>query len=273
VRHVLRVLTAFVPALALVGCGVARAPGGTVGAARTPTRSAQPQPTESITAFIWQAGSANPEARLPNPGTGAGDPRLLAALLPQAAGDRFDLPAAVVAMPDTDRRSLFIGLRQMGTPVAGPPECDGWYGGLWTAVVARFNVRGVQLAVTMLGAQPRARRSVSFSEAIITGPSAILRSLAGPVPPAACRVIAGAGADSGGIRPLTVPRTGLASWAYEVTGAGKFPVWQWVEVVRGPGFLLEVCIPIQEFAPKEYPDTLLPRFAAAAYRRALSMLS
>lgn len=222
---------------------------------------------------------------MPNPGTGAGDPRLLAALLPQAAGDRFDLPAVVVAMPDTDRRSLFIGLRQIGTPVAGPPECDGWYGGLWTAVVSRFNVSGVQLAVTMLGAQdprlpgarsPRpqgAQYPAVFGEAIITGPSAILRSLAGPVPPAACRVITGAGADSGGIRLLTVPRTGLASWAYVVTGAGKFPVWQWVEVVRGPGFLLDVCIPIQGFAPREYPAALLPRFAAAAYRRALQKLT
>ena len=290
-RHGLRAFLAVIAATALVaGCGVARAPAGTAPAASKPAASPLPRPTESMTAFAWAAGGANPYASIPDPGTGTGDPRLVAALLPQAADDSFDPPPAVVAMPDTDRRSMFIGLRQMGTPVAAPPECDGWYDGLWAVVVSRFNVRGVQLAVTRVSpplapifreriAHP-ARKSASaasgspaFTEAIITGPPAILRSLAGPVPPAACRVIAGAGADSGGIRPLTVPRIGLASWAYEVTGTGKFPVWQWVAVVRGPGFLLEVCIPIQEPAPKQNPETLLPRLAAAAYQRALRKLT
>lgn len=264
---------------------MARAPGSTVVADRRPTSSALPRPKEYITAFVWPAGGTSPKASLPNPGTGTGDPRLLAALLPHAAGDNSDLPAAVVAMPDTNRRSLFIGLRQMGTPVPGPPECEGWYSGLSTAVVSRFNVPGVQLAVTTLGAQdPRmpgaqshraqgAHYPAVFAEAIITGPPGILRSLAGPAPPAACRAVAGAGDDSGGIRPLAVPRVGLASWAYEVTGTGKFPIWQWVEVVRGPGFLLEVRIPNQAPAPKLSPVTLMPRFAAAAYRRALSRLT
>jgi hypothetical protein len=213
----------------------------------------------------------NPQdgGNFPNPGTGSGDPRLAAALLPRPAGDRFDPPGAVVAMPDTDRRSLFIGLRQFSTPVAGAPACEGWYGGLWTEVLDRFNVRGVQLALAKV-APPG---SLTFSEAIITGPPAILSSLADRAVPAECRFIAGPGEDFGGIRPLAVSRIGLASWAYKVTGPRKFPVWQWVEVIQGPGFLLEVRIPNQAPAPRQSPVTPLQRFAAAAYQQALSALT
>jgi hypothetical protein len=205
---------------------------------------------------------------VPNPGTGTGDPRLLAALLPPAVGHRPDFPGAVVAMPDTDPRSHFIPLRQASTALPASPECDGWYNGLWTTVVSRFNVPGVQLAVT----EQVEPSSALFSEAIITGPAAILGSLAGPALPAACRTIVFGPGDSVTVRPLAVPRIGLASWSYDIVGTRTLPVRQWVEVVSGPSFLLELRIPTQTPAPK-HPATLLPQLAAAAYQRALSKLT
>jgi hypothetical protein len=219
------------------------------------------------TIIMYPAGSGNPETDIPNPGTGTGDPRLVAALLPQSAADRVDLPPAVVAMPDTDRGSLFVGLRQASSPVAGPPECSGWTGGLWTLLVSRYNVPGMQLAVTALDA-PTPGGLVRVSEAIITGPD--IDELASPMLPAGCRTIAGRPGYGGGIRILSVPRLGLRSWAYEVTGTGKFPVWDWAEVIRGRGFVLEMRIPVQAPSPSAAPALLLPGIAAAAYQRAVT---
>ena len=68
------------------------------------------------------AGGPNPEAAIPNPGTGPGNPLLLRALLPQSSSGRESallLPPAVVALPDRDLRSLFIALRQYASPDPG----------------------------------------------------------------------------------------------------------------------------------------------------------
>ncbi|HEX6525671.1 MAG TPA: hypothetical protein VF070_37510 [Streptosporangiaceae bacterium] len=274
-RHVLRgVLAIILITVGVVGCAASRGPGAT-GAVSASAMRSQPsagttsaRPSISRVAIAYPAGSKNLEANLPNPGTGAGDPRLIAALLPQSMDTRFYLPPAVVAMPDTDRRSLFIGLRQYGSPVAGPPECEGWTAGIWTVVVSEFNQRGVQLAVT----QQMGPDAVQFSEAIITGPSAVLGSLANPELPPSCRRITGATPYSGGVRLLTAPGIGVVSWAYEVTGTGKFPIWAWAEVVRGPGFILEVSIPVQSSALHRDLAPALPRIAAAAYQRAVLKL-
>jgi hypothetical protein len=224
---------------------------------------------------VVPAGSPNPQAAIPNPGTGTGDPLLVAALLPppSAAGRLHSLllPAAVVALPDRDRRSLFIPLRQYSAAVTGPPECAGWTAGLWLEVVTSFNQAGVQLAVTQQSV-PGPSGWPMFSEAIITGPPAVLGSLADPAVPIGCRTITSQTAYPGGVRTLVVARAGLGSRAFEITGTGKFPVWTWAEVVRGPGFVLEVRIPVQSGAPGSDPGASLASIAAAAYQRAIMTL-
>src|ERR1700689_3246562 len=107
---------------AIAGCATSRSPGAaasvpaTAGAARTNSApGAPPSPSEFASVSMVQAGSPNPQAAIPNPGTGTGDPLLVAALLPPSAVGRlraFVLPPAVVALPDRDPRSLFIPLRQ-----------------------------------------------------------------------------------------------------------------------------------------------------------------
>ena len=210
----------------------------------------------------------NPEAAIPNPGTGAGDPRLMQALLPQSAAARLALlPAAVVAMPDRDRESLFIPLRQTADPVVGPPECAEWTAGLWSEVVTRFNVPGVQLAVDQ-EPKPAHAEWPAYAEGIITGPAQVLDSLADPALPAACRAITSPPGYPGGVRPLAPAGLGQGSRAFEVTGTGKIQVWLAAEVVRGPGFVLEVRIPAQVSPPGNDPAAWLGDITAAAYQRA-----
>ncbi len=112
-----------------------------------------------------------------------------------------------------------------------------------------------------------------FSEAITTGPAAVLVSLADPALPAGCRTITSQTAYPGGIRALAAARLGLGSWAFEVTGTGKFPVWTWAEVVWGPGFLLEVRIPVQSGLPGSDAGAWLGSITAAACQRAVTTLA
>ena len=267
------VLTA---AAAIAGCASPRSAGRASGAPA-------PRPSESAFATVFHisanagspAGGVNPQAAIANPGTGAGDPRLLRALLPQSAAARYRialLSPAVVAMPDRDPRSLFIPLRQTADPIAGPPQCAEWTAGLWSKVVTSFNVPGVQLAVDQ-ELVPAHADWPAYSEAIVTGPAQVLDSLAGPDPPAACRTIAGQpGTYSGGIRSLTATALSLGSRAFEVTGTGNVQVWVAAEVVRGPGFVLEVRIPFQVSSQGHDPAAWLGDITAAACQRAETVL-
>jgi hypothetical protein len=257
--------------VAIAGCA-SRAATGAAGSAgtRDPAVAARPSPSVFATIIEGRAGMS-PGVGIPNPGTGTGNPQLIQALLSQSPSgpDRaFLLPPAVIAMPVRDRHSLFIPLRQSADPVVGPPQCEGLTAGLWLEVVTRFNVRGVQLAViTQTLGHP------AFSEAIITGPSRVLASLADPALPPGCRMITSQTKYSGGVRPLPATRVGLRSWAFEITGTGTVPVWEWAEVVRGPGFVLEVQIPKQAPSPEADPGKSLGELTDAAYRRAVTALS
>lgn len=255
-------------ALVLVSMTVAIA--GCASRTRDPAAAARPSPSVFATVIMGQAGTV-PGAGIPNPGTGAGDPRLIQALLPQSRSvsyRAFPLPPAVVAMPVRTRQSLFIPLRQSADAVVGPPECQRLTAGLWTEVVTRFNVAGVQLAITTQPASDPA-----FSETIITAPPQVLDSLADPALPPSCRTITSQTEYSGGVRSLPVTRVGQQSWAFEVTGTGKVPVWEWAEVVRGPGWVLEVQIPRQTPSAETGQEKSLAALAGAAYRRAVSVLS
>ncbi len=123
-----------------------------------PGRERGPSPSEFASAAVIPVGGPNPQAAIPNPGTGTGKQLLVRALLPQSASGHlraFLLPPAVVALPDRDRRSLFIPLRQAASGVAGPPECTGWTAGLWLEVVTSFNEPGVQLqSLNIRGSAP-----------------------------------------------------------------------------------------------------------------------
>jgi len=258
---------------AIAGCATPRSPGADSAKAGSASR-ARPSPSEFASAWVIPVRGPNPQAAIPNPGTGAADPRLVAALLPQSASGHLRallLPPAVVALPDRDRRSLFLPLRQYSAAVTGPPQCAGWTAGLWLEVVTGFNETGVQLAVTQQSVPAPSGRPM-FSEAIITGPPAVLASLADPPVPARCRTITSQTAYPGGIRALPAARAGLGSRAFEITGTGEFPVWTWAEVVRGPGFLLEVRIPVQSGSAGSNPGASLASIAAAAYKRAIITL-
>lgn len=262
-----------ITAITVAGCA-SRAPADPVAAAPAVSAGSRATavPSAFSTAFAMRPGDSNPEASIPNPGTGEGDLALVKALLPQTAGRAaaFLLPPAVVALPDKDLRSLFLGLRQFSSPVAGPRDCLGWTIGLWGVAVTSFNVPGVQLAVTEQSV-PAANGFPEFSEAIITGPPRVLAALADPPLPAACRAITSQTSYPGGVRPLNLARHGLRSRAYEITGTGKVPVWQWAEVVSGPGFVLEIRISNQSENPA--PEVQLPPIAVDAYRRATAFLA
>jgi hypothetical protein len=251
--------------LITVGCGSGRA-----GTPYTGVRS------PSAYATVMRPGE---EAAIPNPGTGKSDPQVGAALLTrfQSAHESQGLPRAVVALPVTDRTSMFVALRQVSSPLSGGHDCEKWTAGLWRAVLDDYNVHGVQLGVTKLNAFSResALRTtklpnpLTFSEAVITGPAV---SLGDPRLPASCEHPPGLGNDSGAIQPLSVPRLGDRSWAYRITGTGQIPIWQWVEVVQTRRYLLEIRIPNQAPAPKTDPAALLPQIAHAAYAKSETAL-
>jgi hypothetical protein len=273
---VLSVLTGLAGCATRAPGGGSPAAGGTSAPAREPAASvAAVTPSASATAFVMPAGGPNPEAAIPNPGTGTGDPLLVRALLPQVSSGRaaaFLLPPAVVALPDRDPGSLFIGLRQYASPVVGPQACDGWTAGLSAVVVSAFNRPGVQLGVTEQSVPAQAGLPM-FSEAVITGPSSVLDALADPPLPAACRAIT-TPRSPGGVKPTTAPAPGpgaVSARAFEVTGTGKFPVWTWAEVVRGRGFLMEIRIPNQSATSD--PGAALTAIAANAYARAAAALA
>lgn len=272
------VLTA-TTAVAISGCaaaGTAGAAGRTAAISGSASAGSGPgaRPSVVASAAVIPAGGPNPQAAIPNPGTGTGNQLLVRALLPQSASGRLRallLPPAVVALPDRDRGSLFIPLRQAASGVAGPPECLGWTAGLWLELVTSFNEPGVQLAVTQQSV-PAGSGWPVFSEAIITGPAAVLHSMADPALPDGCRTITSQTVYPGGIRALAAARLGLGSRAYEVTGTGKFPVWTWAEVVQGPGFLVEVRIPVQSGLRGSAAPGWLGNITGAAYRRAETTL-
>jgi hypothetical protein len=195
----------------------------------------------------------------------------------QSARESRQLPSAVVALPVTDRTSMFIPIRQVSSPLHGGRDCDKWTAGLWRAVLDDFNVHGVQMGVTELNAISRESalrmtkpsNPLMFTEALITGPAV---SLGDPRLPASCAQLPGLGNDSGTIQPLPVPRVGDRSWAYRITGTGQIPVWQWVEVVQTRRYLLEIRIPDQAPAPRTDPVRLLPQIAHAAYAKAETAL-
>lgn len=273
--RVMATVISVVPILiAVAGCAV-RAPdtGADSPVGGAPTADAAPSRYATMT--VIPAGGRNPQAAVPNPGTGTGDPRLVRALLPQSSSGReaaFLLPPAVVAMPDRDRESLFIGLRQYSSPVTGPQACDAWTSGLWSVAVTSFSLPGVQLAVTEQ-AMPTTSGLPSFSEAIITGPPSVLDAMGDRPLPAECRAITSQ-PYPGGVKPIAATRPDPGSprtQAFEITGTGKVPVWQWAEVVQGPGFLLEIRIPNQ--AANADPGAALAKITTAAYRRAAASLA
>ena len=273
-RRVATAVVFFLVTVTVAGCA-SRAPAGPGAAvpAASAGSGATAVPSAFSTAFAMRPGDSNPQAAIPNPGTGEGDLTLVKALLPQTADGRAAallLPPAVVALPDNNLRSLFIGLRQFSSPVAGPDECLGWTIGLWHVAVTSFNVPGVQLAITEQSV-PAANGFPEFSESIITGPPRVLAALADPPLPAACHSITSQASYPGGVRPLNLARHGLRSRAYEVTGTGKVPVWQWAEVVSGPGFVLEIRIPNQ--SQNAALEVQLPPIAVNAYRRATAFLA
>jgi hypothetical protein len=258
--------------IGVAGCAT-RSPVRPAGVASSPAREPAAlvtgvTPSSFATAFIMPVGGPNPEAAIPNPGTGAGNPLLVRALLPQSAPPRLaptQLPPGVVALPDRDLRSLFIGLRQYGSPVIGPRACDGWTAGLSAVVLSSFNQPGVQLGVEL------AMQPIGFAETIITGPPSVLDALADPPLPMACRDIA-TPHYSGGVKPVaaTVPGA-VSARAFEVTGTGKFPVWIWAEVIQGENFVLEIRAPVQ--SANRDPGAALSTIAANAYHRAATVLA
>jgi hypothetical protein len=242
-------IAAFLITFALAGCGTSD-PGPTAAPSPSPSTASQAR-TTSVT----------------NPGAGDGSPTLLRALLPQSTYSRLSLPAGVVAMPDRDRESLYIPLRQFSSPVVGPSQCLGWTAGLWSKVVTEFNQPGIELGVTEI--EPAGKPQ--YSEAVITGPARALDSIASGQLPRACRgELTGNAAYPGTIRSLSTPRVGLGSRAFEITGARAFRVWSWVAVVRGPSFVVEIRVPDQSLDATASAE--LPVLTAAAYRRALAVL-
>jgi hypothetical protein len=258
---------------AVAGCG--SRPAGT-GAGAGPPPSAAP----SAYATVMTPGQ---ERAIPDPGTGTGDARLARALLAsfRSAREFADLPGAVIAFPVASRRSMFIGLRWISSPLSAGRGCDKWTAGLWVTAVRQFNTRGVQLAVTQLGAYGPAGGSpatmpagqLGFSEAILTGPARMLDLLGDPRVPASCQRLTGPADDTGAIQSLPVPRLGERSWAFRITGSRPgWPVWLWAEVIQTRRYVLEVSIPVQAPARHSDPVRLLPQIARAAYTRAQAVL-
>jgi hypothetical protein len=242
-----------------VGCGTP----GSDPAAATPSPSA----SRFVSADAIGDGQSNTLTSIPNPGSGAGDPALLRALVPQTTYSRLSLPAGLITMPDRDRQSLYIPLRQFSSPVTGPDPCLGWTAGMWSEVVTDFNQPGVELAVTEITPTDEPE----YSEAIITGPAGVLDRVADGQIPLACRgELTGNAAYPGSIRVLSTPGAGLGARAFEITGTRAFRIWAWVSVVRGPGFVVEIRIPDQSLDATA--GTALPVITAAAYRRALAAL-
>ncbi|MEU6424755.1 hypothetical protein ABZ860_02570 [Microbispora sp. NPDC046973] len=232
-----------------------------------------PTPSESEELMGWALEEGEP-IPVPNPGTGGANPRLLSALLTDfgPAHESDATPGAVVGLPaPVGDASLFIGLRMMSSPLHGPSLCEKWTSGMWTVVLRDFDRRGAWIAATQLQARRRADPLV-FGESVITGPAAMLEHLADTRRVESCLKLKGARAGTGAVEPFPVPPLGTRSFAFRITGSGDVPVWQWVEVVQTPRYLLEIRIPNQFPEPRTDPAVLLPRIAEAAYARAEAAL-
>ncbi|MEV5740059.1 hypothetical protein AB0L30_08365 [Microbispora rosea] len=236
-----------------------------------------PAPTESEEPGLmgWALKEGEP-IPVPNPGTGGANPRLLSALLTDfgPAHESDAAPGAVVGLPaPVDAASLFIGLRVMSSPLHGPSPCGKWTSGTWTTALRDFDERGVWIAATQLMNPPDTRDPLVFGESVITGPAEMLDHLADTSGVESCRKLKGGRAGTGAVEPFAVPPLGTKSFAFRITGSRKVPVWQWVEVVRTPRYVLEVRIPNQWPRPRTDPAVLLPRIAEAAYARAEAALT
>ncbi|GAB3130653.1 hypothetical protein [Microbispora hainanensis] len=237
------------------------------------SESSQSSQSEEPGLMGWVLKEGEP-IPVPNPGTGGANPRLLSALLTDfgPAHESDVTPGAVVGLPaPTGAASLFIGLRVMGSPLRGPSLCEKWTSGTWLTALRNFDQRGVWIAATQLKARQRADPLV-FGESVITGPAEMLDHLADTSGVESCRKLKGGRAGTGAVELFAVPPLGTRSFAFRITGNRKAPVWNWVEVVRTPRYVLEVRIPNQFPAPRTDPAVLLPRIAEAAYARAEAAL-
>lgn len=228
--------------------------------------------SQTFLSFVYKKGKSLP---VPNPGTGGANPRLLSALLTEfgAARESDATPGAVLGLPaPVLDGSMFIGLRMMSSPLYGPPPCEKWTSGMWHLALRDFDQRGVWIAATALESS-RPADPLVFGEAVITGPGAMLEHLADTSGVESCRRLKGTGVGTGAVKPFPVPPLGVRSFAFRITGSGKIPVWQWVEVVRTPRYVLEIRIPNQFPEPRTDPAVLLPRIAEAAYARAEAALA
>ena len=219
-------------------------------------------------------GWAEPAGRNPNPGTGTGDPLLVRALLPQSSSGReavFLLPPAVVALPDRDRSSLFIGLRQYSSPVIGPQVCASWTAGLWMLAVTSFN------RPRRAAGGHRAERADARGPAVVLGGDhrrpafgAQRHGLAAALGLSHHRQPALLGRCQADRRQRA--RSGSRRvQAFEVTGTGKVPLWQWAEVVPGAG--LPPGDPDPDQSADADPGAALATITASAYSRAAAVLS
>ncbi|MFI0355658.1 hypothetical protein [Actinomadura sp. 9N407] len=230
------------------------------------------------------------DAKIRNPGTGAADPHLTAALLtdfqtPHAPGliSRPRVPGAGVRFPIRDRESLFMGIRQMGTGFDGGRLCLKWTGGMWLSLVtARGSLPGVELGLVMLTSplphdltsEERARhvrwKSLIFSEALVSAPGHVLDALNGSHPPASCSRMTTDNGAPGRVEPLPAPGV-PGSWAYRIIDT-KGKVWHWGAVVRLPNHLIEIRIPNMEPGPGADMVTMLNEATAQAYAKATRVL-
>lgn len=116
---------------------------------------------------------------------------------------------------------------------------------MWFTLVHRFaETTSVQLAASMYetpspdvaAAEPtlgraagrRARGSLSFSQAVITGPPTVVNTLAAERIPAECGRLTQDNGPAGRIQPLPAPPVGDRTWAYRIVDA-EGSVWQWVQ--------------------------------------------
>ncbi|RAY16687.1 hypothetical protein DPM19_00425 [Actinomadura craniellae] len=276
-----------VPVVALVvlsaGCGAERAATDPVPAS---SRSADTVvSTPSLRVRLSRPGD---DAGVPNPGSGDADPRLVAALLTRFQADGSaapaavpDVPGAAVRFPVRDRGSLFFGFRQISSPFAGAASCRKRAAGMWVVLAGDFTTTpGVQLAISKLSSPrpslgPDARtpqESLTFSEAIITGPPQVLGLLDDERAPGDCSRMTGGNGAAGRVEPLPAAPVGDRSWAYRIVDATGY-VWHWVQVVRFRDHLIEIRIPNQEPGPRGDMVSILHQIATQAHARAAQTLT
>jgi hypothetical protein len=114
--------------------------------------------------------------------------------------------------------------------------------------------------------------SLTFSEAIITGPPHVLDTLADGRTPGACLQLTMYGGAPGRIEPLPTPEVGDQSWAYRILDSKGY-VWHWVQVTRHRSYLIEIRIPNQGPGPRVGMVSILHQAAEQAYTKATRTLT